>query len=436
VGVPIASPDGRKLLTLGYREGRTEQDLKKWWLISIPDQRLEELDPPSFESRENQAPGLQAWMHSPKDRSQQWLIYGQSVGDTYNLFRVAVSSNGKVAHDPEQLTFTTGMSFASSISETGRVVFDNGTISTNLWSVPIDTNSARLAGERQSLTQVEGNSNDAPSLSRDGNKVAFFSDDRLVVKDLVSGRETQLVQKLRTLQSTPPTISPDGTFVVYYVPALFTASVTDLYLVSTAGGASRRICQDCGTPGGISSDGTHVLTQKTGEGGLDKIRLVEIATGKMTEVLGNSVHSLWNPYYSWDDKWMGFKIQTGADQRHFQLYITPVQNYAPAGPDRWIQLTNGEFNDDHEQFSPDGNTIYFNSDRDGFACIWALRLDPKTKRPLGKPFAIQHFHGSQRIYSGVSPLAHMEVNVARDKIVTNLDEFHSDIWMMELGSGN
>jgi hypothetical protein len=27
----------------------------------------------------------------------------------------------------------------------------------------------------------------------------------------------------------------------------------------------------------------------------------------------------------------------------------------------------------------------------------------------------------------------MEVNVARDKIVTNLDEFHSDIWMMELG---
>jgi hypothetical protein len=29
----------------------------------------------------------------------------------------------------------------------------------------------------------------------------------------------------------------------------------------------------------------------------------------------------------------------------------------------------------------------------------------------------------------------MEVNVARDKIVTNLDEFHSDIWMMQLDSG-
>jgi hypothetical protein len=26
----------------------------------------------------------------------------------------------------------------------------------------------------------------------------------------------------------------------------------------------------------------------------------------------------------------------------------------------------------------------------------------------------------------------MEVNVAKDKIVTNLDEYHTDIWMMQL----
>jgi hypothetical protein len=26
----------------------------------------------------------------------------------------------------------------------------------------------------------------------------------------------------------------------------------------------------------------------------------------------------------------------------------------------------------------------------------------------------------------------MELNVAKDKIVTNLDELHSDIWMMDL----
>jgi Tol biopolymer transport system component len=62
-------------------------------------------------------------------------------------------------------------------------------------------------------------------------------------------------------------------------------------------------------------------------------------------------------------------------------------------------LTSGEYRDDKPQLSPDGNTMYFTSNRDGFICVWALRLDPKTKRPLGAPFAIQHFHGSQRVHA-------------------------------------
>jgi eukaryotic-like serine/threonine-protein kinase len=76
--------------------------------------------------------------------------------------------------------------------------------------------------------------------------------------------------------------------------------------------------------------------------------------------------------------------------------------------------------------------MYFTSNRDGSTCLWAQRLDPKTKHPQGAAFAIQHFHGSQRIYRGISQTNHMEVNVAKDKIVTNLDEFRTDIWMMQL----
>ena len=118
--------------------------------------------------------------------------------------------------------------------------------------------------------------------------------------------------------------------------------------------------------------------------GLGHIGMVELATGKSTEVLRDPQHNLFNPYYSWDDKWMAFLMQTGGE--YFRIYVTPVENYIPAGPDRWIQLTSGEYHDDKEQFSPDGNTMYFTSNRDGATCIWALRLDPKTKRPLGAPF--------------------------------------------------
>jgi Tol biopolymer transport system component len=214
---PIISPDGNRVLGLAFRNGRREQDLKRWWMLSIPGGKLEEVAPPPLLPGETDAPEPLAWRMLEKDPRRQWVIFGRPHGGTCDLFRVSITSDGKLTSDPEQLTFTTGYSYDPSVSENGRMVFDSGTsISTNLWSIPIDTNRAHVTGDRQSLTAVEGVRNDSPSLSRDGKKVAFFSDGRLVVKDLVTGREAQLVQDETALGNTPPTISPDGTFVVYY----------------------------------------------------------------------------------------------------------------------------------------------------------------------------------------------------------------------------
>jgi eukaryotic-like serine/threonine-protein kinase len=307
------------------------------------------------------------------------------------------------------------------------MVFDSGAIDTNLWSIPMDTNRGRVTGDRQSLTQVEGVRQVLPSLSRDGNKVAFLSTSNLVVKDLVTGHETQLTQASGWAE---PKISPDGSSVVGDLWA-DSGTEADIYTVSTAGGSPRLVCRGCGMPKGFSSDGSRVLTQRgVLANRFDKIALVEFATGKVTDVLSDPKDSLFHGYYSWDDKWMTFKRQIRVDSQHTRLYITPVESFLPAGSDRWIQLTGGEYDDDKPALSPDGNTLYFTSNRDGFTCIWALRLDPKTKRPLGAPFPIQHFHGGQRVHPPYS--IDMELNIAKDKIVTNLDELHSDIWMMDL----
>jgi serine/threonine protein kinase len=425
--LPVNSPDGTRLLAAGSRADRPN-DLAHWWTILSAGGKMEEVGAPALLPREAQVPAPLAWMATEKD-SRQWVIFGRPDGDTYNLFRVP-ASNGSSPPEPEQLTFTTGLSFSPRVSDTGRMVFSSGSATTNLWSIPTDANHARVTGDRQALTQAEGVLNDSPTLSRDGKMLAFFSGNRLMVKDLTSGIETQLVPDLPISRGTRSSISPDGTQVAYYGRGP-TRTEADLYVVSTAGGASRRVCQACGNPEGFSSDGKRVLTE-TGlvSTGLGHIGMVELATGKSTDVLRDPQHSLYNPYYSWDDKWMAFLMRTGAE--YFRIYVTPVENYIPAGPDKWVQLTSGEYHDDKEQFSPDGNTMYFTSNRDGATCIWAQRLDPKTKRPLGAPFAVQHFHGSQRIYRGISSTNHMEVNIVKDKIVTNLDEFHTDIWMMQL----
>jgi Tol biopolymer transport system component len=426
------SPDGSKLLATANRTGGLQQDLKHWWLMPVPAGKPEDVSPPPPLPNESYAPVPLVWTTPDKISGRQWIVFQRRIGGTLNLFRVAVTSNGTVTSPSEQLTFTAD-SWGPSVSENGRMVFLSGDLSTNLWSIPIDANRAQVTGERQSVTQVEGLQERNPSLSRDGRNVAFFSDRSVVVRDLATGRETELAQNVPAIPGTGPAISPDGSLVVYYVESAAAVGDWDLYSISIAGGSPRLVCRACGWPKGFSSDSSRVLTQRGFiNHGLDRIALVELATGKVADVLSDPLHNLWNPYYSWDDKWMSFVLQTGADLQHNRLYITPVENFIPAGPDRWIQLTSGEYHDDKPQLSPDGNTIYFTSNRDSFMCMWAMRLDPKTKRPLGAPFPIQHFHGSQRVHSGISTAEDLELNVAKDRIVTSLDEVHSDIWMMDL----
>jgi hypothetical protein len=47
-------------------------------------------------------------------------------------------------------------------------------------------------------------------------------------------------------------------------------------------------------------------------------------------------------------------------------------------------------------WSPDGALLYFLSEREGFRCILAQRLDPATKRLLGEAFPVRHFHTARR----------------------------------------
>ena len=103
---------------------------------------------------------------------------------------------------------------------------------------------------------------------------------------------------------------------------------------------------------------------------------------------------------------------------------------SPIPEQDWIAVTSGEFHDNKPRWSPDGNLIYFTSTRDGFGCIWAIRLDPATKRPVGEPFEVRHFHRT-RLSMSVFALGEYELSVARDKLVFELTEITGNIWVLE-----
>src|SRR5262249_23578031 len=112
-------------------------------------------------------------------------------------------------------------------------------------------------------------------------------------------------------------------------------------------------------------------------------------------------------------------------------------NLIPIRPDRVttatdvIPITDGTFVDLLPEISPNGNIVYFYSNRDGSQCLWAQRLKPETKRLDGAPFVVKHFHSA-----GISPAyvgsGRRRIDTAYDKIVFTMAERTGNIWRAEL----
>ena len=116
-----------------------------------------------------------------------------------------------------------------------------------------------------------------------------------------------------------------------------------------------------------------------------------------------------------------------------QLLIS-VRAGAPAPALEWIAVTAGHYSDDKPQFSPDGTTLFFTSDRDGYLCIWSQRLDPVTRHPVGPATAFEHFHNAMGRDAVSFPFLQWDsdLTVARDKILISLPNPKNDLWLQQL----
>jgi hypothetical protein len=99
----------------------------------------------------------------------------------------------------------------------------------------------------------------------------------------------------------------------------------------------------------------------------------------------------------------------------------------PVELERWAPLTELKYFDANPIFSRDGKILYFNSDRDGFTCLWAMRFNPATGKPVDAPYPVKHFHGNPRYYSWYPVFS-----VGPDRIIISLEQVQSDLWMTNL----
>ena len=341
--------------------------------------------------------------------------------DSVNIWTVPFSLRHlRATGQARQLTLGTAYESAAAGGPNGEILFSSTDVKTGIWMLPLKANEGTIAGPLKQLTHGAA-FHGQPTASAEGSKVVYYATTSgnmdIWMLDVKSGKESQLT--FTPFGEAAPLISADGSKVYYTV-----YGKRQVYVMAAQGGEAAKLCDDCGT-WNISNSGAYILYWYSVAKPLVSIGLVDTSIGREIELIRDLQHSLYQPHFSPDDRWIAFLAKTGQDRS--RIYVTPFRGVAAANSADWIPVTDGENADDKPRWSPGGNLIYFTSERDGFRCIWAQRLDSATKHPVGAPFAVYHFHTSRRSLMNVG-LGPLEISVTPNVLVFNLGEATGNIW--------
>ena len=420
---PVWSPDGTALLFWGQRDRDLPPENNVDWYVAtvkgdapIRTTARTVLLREGFEAFHG-LPTPDAWV----GRGNRVVFHGH-VGDSWNTWQVALSPDSWRVGAPQRVTFGTTDEAAASTTSGGRMVFMSRTSSADIWSLPIDTDRAKVRGPYVRITQDLADDYD-PSLSADGGTLTFRSrrGGRFDVfsKNLATGQETAITA---TPADDSPVISPDGTRVAY---SFHQKGKVPIFIAALSGGSQELACEDCGEVEQWAPDGREILfvTARDPSG----VGLLRVGSSPQLEWLRHPGYGLFNARLSSNGQWVSFNARPNS-QAPARVIVAKVHDGSMVDDSGWVTVAE---DGDAPAWSPDANLLYFWSSRDGSPCLWAQRLDPVSKRPSGLPLAIQHFHSRglswRNLYLGAPDIA-----VAGDKIVFNLGEHSGNVWMTEL----
>ena len=417
---PLWSPDGRRLIFEGVAPGtgpaRSRLD---YWITPVEGGKA---DPTGLAANLLTRVNPSAW-------TRAGLLFAESTGSTQSIFRLRLDGNGKAAADPVQLTNHTTLDLEPAISRDGRMVFATGTQSINVWGLPVDGNSGKVSGAPYRITEGLAPAS-SPSLSPDGRRLLFSSGrngpPQVWQRDLATGKEVIAVAGPSGLYRGFQGLSGR----IFYRAGSQRAAWSP-YVLDPATGESRRIS----TEGYLWSvdHKEESGTMRIDAGGVADVDVVDLKSGRHVPLLRAEHWSLYQAYFSSDDRWIVFLANTGPNGS--RIFVVRPKGMREIPLADWLPITSGKTKVDKPRFSPNGKLIYFTVDDEGSRSIQAVRFDPERGRPVGEPFLVYDFRSPRLSMMAVNQ-GPLEISVAQDKIVTLLAESNFNIWMTELGAAH
>lgn len=421
---PVWSHDGSELLALARGRGDGNQTAVDWWVLPV----REGTSRPTGTLAAFRGQGLLA-SQMPEPPPLEWaggrVAFALRAGDAVNLWSAPLSSRGTNFGPAERLTTGPGRQTGASLaeSETGpRLAYAEILQTNGIWALPVDVETAQSRGKFAPLTNGRG-VDSSPSLSGDAGKFTWIrraaNSWTIELHDTASEKEYALLRSERFVANA--LISGDGRRVFY------SNGSGDIFGVSVSGGAAESLCGHCGTVMGASQDGRRVLYEPLQD---EDLTVWDSQTRTNIKLAlrrpGQSVLS--GGRFSRDGRWAAFH-EIDNQSSTARVWIAPVDGPTPAPRESWIAVTDGGSVEREPAWSPEGRVLYFLSERDGFRCIWARRLDER-RHPVGDSFAVQHFHTAR--WSLGEVLDHqIGLWAAPGRLIFALREQTGNIWLQE-----
>jgi Tol biopolymer transport system component len=284
----------------------------------------------------------------------------------------------------------------------------------NVWSRPFDLNRGVAKGDLEQVTEDLAFHKD-PSLSANGRYLAFSSDQsghfNIRLRELPAKRESALAESV--LLQRFPVSNVDGSRVAY---SLYEKDKRVVY-ASALGEAPEKLCEGCLRVTDWAADDKSVLIFG---GNPYQVSRLDLSSHRQTLLISKPGQHVLYARFSPDNRWISFTIRTKLNRG--RIAIAPIDGARPVPESAWISIAE-EGTSDWANWSPDGKTLYFTSERDGHDCLWAQRLEPVSHRPAADAFPVQHLHGRLSY-------ADYGWSAAGDRIAIALEEIAGSVWMM------
>jgi Tol biopolymer transport system component/predicted Ser/Thr protein kinase len=436
---PIWIDDGKQVLFLGRLDPNAKiAQTVDWWVAPLEGGQATKTGARDLLNTQNLKPPLGQDYIIPGAWEPRYhrVVFSAALGDSTNLWEVSLSTgSGKATGPARRRTFGSGSELQVSLSEEPvggrRMSYSTLALNVAIWKVGLDSNNGEVKGNLEAVTHALS-FDSYPSVSDDGTKLAFRSSrsGKWIVRtrDLVAGKDSVLAES--TFIRLHPKISRDGKKVIYWDQI---GRRRLLYSIDFRGGAAQQLCEGCGPPTDVSPDGLKILFEPLNPP--EDVMMLDTVSGQKINMVHASLHPdyiLYGGRFSPDSRWIAFHaaVDQSANRR---IFLTPVRDGRCGGEAEWISVTDGTQVERDACWSPNGNLLYFLSDRDGFRCIWAQGLNPATKHPAGPPFAIQHFHYASRSLKWMGNHAGIiGMSVASDKLALAFGELKGNLWLSEL----